>query len=449
MIKVRYTFSNVQGKRKSNSSEGELPTIHLSKGFLKLYEIHSKVIVIKFGNWLQEFTVIKNSALSENEIGFVKNKRSFHIPENIEFDIIVEDNVIHIGPFIAFIVKKKIDQLSLKTLEHYRKLYHLYEKNPRFVVICSSDKIDTSNQTITGYYFTNQTGSKGKWVKEVFPYPDSIFKKTRIPAEKELDLRKATGEKLFNTSFLSKLHFWKACSKDVEVKKYLPETKRFKTLEDLDDMLTKFQTVYLKPAKGMQGNGIFVIQEEPDGIYLINNKKDRKKYNSLEEIMNALERLLPKQMYILQQGVSTIYKNKKFDFRLYFQKNYEKEWICQGSVGRVAQEGSIITNLKQVAHIASGEKTIQIIFKVDESKAKRIMNETIEACKTVCETIDQELGHFGDIALDLIIDNNYKPWVLEVNTLYGKKSLNITKDVELKKKLYITPFEYAAALAGF
>lgn len=449
MIKVRYTFSNVQGKTKSNSSEGELPTIHLSKDFLQAYGIHSNVITIKFGNWLQEFTIKQNNRLTKNEMGFVKNNRSKLIPENVGFDIKVEDNVIHIGPFIAFIVKKKIDQLSLKTLEHYKKLYKLYEKSARFVLICSSDQIDIINKKITGYYFTSETESKGKWVKGVFPYPDSIFKKTRIPKEKELDLRKETGEKLFNTGFLSKLDFWKACSKDVEVKKYLPETKRFRTLEDLDDMLTKFQTVYLKPAKGMQGNGIFVIQEEHDGIYLINNKKDRKKYTSLEDMMDALEQLLPKQVYILQQGVPTIYKNKKFDFRLYFQKNYKKEWICQGSVGRVAQEGSIITNLKQVEHIASGEKTIQIIFKVDEKKAKRIMNETIEACKAVCETIDQELGHFGDIALDLIIDNNYEPWVLEVNTLYGKKSLNITKDVELKTKLYITPFEYAAALAGF
>lgn len=444
MIKVRYAFSKVHGKLNSSSSEGELPPIHVSKGFLQQHQIHSNVIIIKFGNWVQEFIVVQNHTLSENEIGFVRNNESFFIPENIGFDIIVQDNVIHIGPFIAFIVKKTFDQLSLNKLEYYRKLYYLYEKNLRFVLICSSDKIDTINQTLTGYYFT-----QGKWVKGVFPYPDSIFKKTRMPFEKELELRKATGEKLFNTSFISKLEFWNACSKDVEVKKYLPETKRFKTLQDLDNMLTRFQTVYLKPAKGMQGNGIFVIQKEPDGIYLINNKKDRMKFSSPNELMNALEKMLPKQVYLLQQGVPTIYKNKKFDFRLYFQKNYAKKWICQGSVGRVAQEGSIITNLKQVAHIANGEKAIQIIYKVDESKAKRIMNETIEVCKNVCEVIDQELGHFGDIALDLIIDHNYKPWVLEVNTLYGKKSLNIMKDEDLKTKLYTTPFEYAAALAGF
>ncbi|MCM3602714.1 YheC/YheD family protein [Robertmurraya korlensis] len=444
MIKVRYTFSEVDGKRNSNLSEGELPPIHLSKGFLQQHQIHSNVTMIKFGNWLQEFSVVQNNMLSDNEIGFMRNNESFLIPENISFDIIVKNNVIHLGPFIAFIVKKSFAQLSQNTLEHYRKLYYLYEKNPRFVLICSSDKVDTVNQTITGFYFT-----QGKWVKGIFPYPDSIFKKTRMPFEKELELRKATGEKLFNTSFISKLDFWNACSKDAEVKKYLPETKRFQTVHDLDNMLTRYQTVYLKPAKGMQGNGIFVIQKEPDGIYLINNMRDKKKFTSLNELIHALEKMLPKQVYILQQGVPTIYKNKKYDFRLYFQKDYTKKWICQGSVGRVAQEGSIITNLKQVAHIANGEKTIQIIYKVNESKAKRIMIETIEVCKKVCEMIDQELGHFGDIALDLIIDHHYKPWVLEVNTLYGKKSLKITKDEDLKIKLHTTPFEYAAALAGF
>ncbi|SHR63727.1 Uncharacterised protein [Mycobacteroides abscessus subsp. abscessus] len=67
MIKVRYTFSKVHGKLNSNSSEGELPTIHLSKGFLQQHQIHSDVIMMKFGNWVQECKVEQNHSLSDSK----------------------------------------------------------------------------------------------------------------------------------------------------------------------------------------------------------------------------------------------------------------------------------------------------------------------------------------------------------------------------------------------
>ncbi len=453
MIKVIYTSSK---KRKSTnkvwtiSGEEGLPIVYLTNTFLKKYNIKSRFIFIKFGSWLQKFSVYIDNSLSENEIGLIKNNHSFNIPGNLFLNLKVERDVLHIGPYIGLIVKKKMERLSVDTLNHYKMLYRLHEMKGYHIIFCCIDSIDLMNKEITGFYcMPNEKENTSRWVKGTFPFPDCVFKKIRIPEKIELELRKSTDERLFNTNFFTKFEFWEACSKHKEVRSILPETKRFRLIGDLREMLYKFGTVYLKPAKGMQGNGIFVIKEEQDGISIINKRKDKKTFPSLFEVMEELKKILPNKIYLLQQGIPSVYRNKHFDFRLYFQKDAQKNWVCQGTIGRVAQENSIVTNLDHLAHIATGEKALQIIYKVDDEQARRIINRTIKACKAICQILDYNLGHFGDIALDVIIDQDFKPWVLEVNNLYGKKSLYIMKNEELISTLYKTPLTYAAALSGF
>ncbi|KKI92663.1 hypothetical protein WQ54_08625 [Bacillus sp. SA1-12] len=446
MIKIIYLTDKKNNTRLGSIElQSRLPKILLSRSFLKHYLIRSREVIIKFGYWSQTFSVKKSNDLSENEIGLTRGTIPFTIPDELVYDIKVDGNVIHIGPFIAYIAKNKFKQLTPNLLEKCKNRFKLDEAKVPFLIICSSESINPANKTITGYYYQPKTG---KWKKEDFPFPDSIFKKLRIPEEIELSLENVIGGKLFNTNPFNKFQLWEACSADEKVKMFLPETKLYKTSNDLEEMLKKFDTVYMKPVKGQQGKGIFVVKKEGNGFLIINRSKEKRFYRTVNEADKYLHRII-KVDYIIQQGVSTIYNNKKFDFRLYLQKNRQKEWICQGVIGRVAQENSIITNLKHVAHLTDGQKMLKIIFKLGDEEAEEIMNRTIEVSRQICEVLDQKLGHFGDVALDVIIDHDFNPWILEVNNLYGKKSLKILEDNEVISKLDATPLEYAISLAGF
>ncbi|WP_175638925.1 YheC/YheD family endospore coat-associated protein [Metabacillus schmidteae] len=449
MIKIVYNANEKINTRFNKDKEGklELPKIQLSKSFLRKHQINTKHVFIKFGNWSQRFMIMTNNHLSLNEIGLSKNLLPYKIPESMHLNIKVNMNVIHIGPYIACIVKDKFQQITKNTLEIYKNRFKLDEDYGRFILICSSDSIDINNQLIKGYYYgTNKI--KNSWIIDEFPYPDSFFKKIRIPQEKEISLKDATGNKLFNTNFFNKFELWEACL-DEQVNQFLPETKFYKSFNDLVQMIPKYETIYMKPIKGLKGIGIFVLKKEKDGILLLNNNKEKKMFHSIHKLGQYLDQILLNKAYIIQQGVPTVYKNKQFDFRLYFQKNTQLEWVCQGIIGRVAQEDSIVTNLQHLAHITSGEKTIKIVYKMRDSEAKKVMKDAVTACMKVCETIDKRLGHFGDVAIDVIIDHHFKPWILEVNNLYGKKSLHLLQENELLNTIHITPIEYASVLAGF
>jgi hypothetical protein len=439
--------------RKENyfrSTDLDDSTLYLSSKFLQTNKIYSNAIILKFGNWSKQFTITKQFALPEHIISLPEHSIPFTFPSTLDFEFRLKGNTLHLGPVIGFIAKKNKNNLTKSALESYQSRLEQYDKIGGLLFICTSDRIDTANESIQGYYYNPEGKTvETRWINGTFPYPDSMFKKIRIPSNIERDLRIKLGNKLFNTNFFNKLQFWQICESTERIKSFIPQTSLFRQKWDLQDMLSKFGMVYLKPIQGKKGEGIYMVKKEVDQLILTNYKKEKQTFRTINELKAYLDKHIRNEDYILQQGIATIYKNKQVDFRLYMQKNVNGTWVCQGSVGRVAQEESIVTNLKQIAHISTGEKVIRIVFQVDSEKAKQIMNGAIVACKEVCNVLDQKLGHFGDVAIDLIIDNEYKPWILEVNNLYGVESLKILEDMETLSALRTNPFLYARAIGGF
>ena len=63
--------------------------------------------------------------------------------------------------------------------------------------------------------------------------------------------------------------------------------------------------------------------------------------------------------------------------------------------------------------------------------------------------LDKNLGHYGDIALDFIVDRIGNVYFLEANANYGHASFGKVKDYELRNSVFRSPMEYAKALSGF
>ncbi len=156
-----------------------------------------------------------------------------------------------------------------------------------------------------------------------------------------------------------------------------------------------------------------------------------------------------RRKYIIQQGVSTTIGDRNVDFRVYTQKNGLKQWQCQGMIGRVAKKGKIVTNLKYVEKLLPGNEAIKYLFGINNQEAALVQAKIYDKCKKVCIELDKSVGNYGDVAIDCIVDQNYNVWILEVNKLYGYDTLAKVKSFNLRRLLFVTPFRYAKALAGF
>ncbi|KAA0546578.1 hypothetical protein FZW96_15160 [Bacillus sp. BGMRC 2118] len=444
MINIMYTNTEIKER------QSRLPLMEISSRFMRNNRIKDTKVNVKIGTWVRTFEIQKNEELTEKTITIQKGSLPFEIPTDLLYEMKYEHNTLHIGPVIAFIAVKKNKNLTLKVLEKNKNRFEDYSEIGGLLFVCAGEAVDFSKDTIEGYYYNPiATDAVTRWKKGEFPFPDSIFKKLTLPLEKESRLQAILGNKVFNTNRFSKLDLWRAFSTSPKLNKYLPYTSRYDSKEDLQWMLQDFETVYIKPVSGSKGIGIFMIMKEGNTIIVNNYKKEKQSFHSLSEVDQYLRSMIKGNAYLIQQGIPTTYKNKHVDFRFYFQKDYSHRWICQGSIGRVGQEGSIITNLQQIAHLTEGLRAIKIVFHVKENEAKRILNEAIEVCMKLCEELHGKLGHYGDIALDVIIDQHYKPWILEVNNGYGTKSLEAIQNTDLLKRLKTTPFQYAKSLAGF
>lgn len=233
------------------------------------------------------------------------------------------------------------------------------------------------------------------------------------------------------------------------MKELFPETKELTEVEQLDQMLRKHQTVYLKPPKGEGGRGILNVTMDGQGNYVFVNQNDIKtNIGEQADLILLLEKYI-RRNYIIQQGVSTTIGDRNVDFRVYTQKNGLKQWECQGMIGRVAKKNKIVTNLKYVEKLLSGNEAIKYLFGINHQEASQLQAKIYDKCKTVCKELDKCVGNYGDVAIDCIVDQNYNVWILEVNKLYGYDSLAKVKNYNLRRLLFVTPFRYAKALAGF
>jgi len=104
-----------------------------------------------------------------------------------------------------------------------------------------------------------------------------------------------------------------------------------------------------------------------------------------------------------------------------------------------------------ISYIGFGREALQIIFRLSPEQALEKENEMIRICTEACLIIERAYGHFGDVGIDVVVDENLKIWILEINKSHQHDIARYLQkdDPNMYNKLVSMPLEYAKALAGF
>lgn len=93
---------------------------------------------------------------------------------------------------------------------------------------------------------------------------------------------------------------------------------------------------------------------------------------------------------------------------------------------------------------------MQNIFGFSEEKAIEKENEIIHICTEACFLMKQAYGLYGDLGIDVIVDQHNNVWIIEINKLHQHIVAKYQKeDLEMYNNVVTKPFEYAKSLAGF
>ncbi len=370
---------------------------------------------------------------------------------------------LRLGPLIGIFANrfsKTVKPFGEQT-SFFRKLRSAADGLNAFCfAFCPSD-IDWENKVIRGSIPPLPHDERSGWQTLPLPFPDVIYDrglfpkgdKRRIATETRMVLRKYPGVKLFNPAFFGKWKTHKLLSKHEVLHGHLPKTRLYTNPADIFELLGKHGIVYLKPSGGSSGRGIIRIAVSPAGYTV--NFRESGQVKALQaakgaELAPYLKEILKGRRYIVQQGLKLARINGcPFDIRVLMQRNRSGSWLRTGMAVRVASPGNFISNLHAGGHAEKISSVLPRVFP-DLNLAGKAINEIRRVCALIASWVTAE-GHplFGEIAVDLGIDESCKVWIIELNAVPGRSVFRRIKSKEILAQAISRPIEFAYFISGF
>jgi hypothetical protein len=428
------------------------PSIYLCKDTLKRLNINWGKVVFHFGAFKKEVTVYQNEELSPETIGISRTIfEGKTVPDTLTYDIRVEERDIYIGPVVAFVMAYRKKNLTAEVLERFKVYAKAYQHVNGLIYLCADDGINPEKQTVEGYYYDpTKSVEEEQWRAGTFFYPDAVYRRTSMRNTNYHSIIENIGDKIFNGHFFNKWDLWEWLSPDSFLKDYLPHTEKLKSSTDLINMLDRYPSVYLKPSSSQKNMGLWKVERE-EGRYCFKDSKDSSIVLEKESLENFIRKLIKDKEYLIQQTIQIKRHNDRlFDFRVIMQKDKSLEWNCTGIIARFGARNGIITTNFNKGYGLKGHIAIKKVWDLLDREAFAKEMEMIRVGKEACKMIEKFGGHYADVGIDMIIDEEMRVWILEINKLHDHRMpLYAISDRLMYEKLLASPFEYAKSLAGF
>jgi len=273
----------------------------------------------------------------------------------------------------------------------------------------------------------------GSWRQGEFPMPDVIHnrltsrKLENLPEVQKLfrEAKARHGTHVFNEKYVDKTEVFAALKQRSHLHRYLPESHAFTGFALLKTMAAKYRTVFIKPIKGSLGRGIMRLSRSATGGYVCHysgqKETRRAEYSSLAKAYAAMSQRMKTQKYQIQQGINIASVNgRPVDFRALVQKGVSGEWGVTSIVGRIAGANHFVSNLAKGGTIAAAKDAIAQ-SNIPASRRGASLAALRKAAVEIAEGIDATIdAHFGELGVDLALDQSGRVWLLEVNSKPSK-----------------------------
>lgn len=312
-------------------------------------------------------------------------------------------------------------------------------------------RINYTEKTAVGYIYTN-----GSWRRGIFPLPDVIYPRNGGDSPAKIKLRnrlQAMGCIFINPPLIGKWQTYQILSVSPELSQYVPDTNRVNTFRQVDNMLRKYSSVYIKPINGSQGRDIIRVKRDRNSSYRYQYKVKYEAYSGYApnraSLRQNLWRIMRHHQYIVQQNIDLLRVNGSIcDVRVMVQKDDNGEWSVTGKAFRIGRKGSITSN---ISCGGSGSKMKGILRRRfhDVKTQERIINEVDYLAVEVAKALEKETGRIGELGIDIGIDNDGKLWLIEANLKPARRIFVLIGESDTRRMAVRKPLLYARHLAGF
>jgi glutathione synthase/RimK-type ligase-like ATP-grasp enzyme len=401
---------------------------HMSSQLYKQLKLEKHEIKIAIGKKLVKVN-IQSVEMTPNEIHFPENLfHHFCLPvQPYKFHAIYkkEMNSLYLGPIIGLVndfKNKGNAEPHFGSIHNFcEELHHGITENGGFLYVFSYSEF-----SVQGYYF-----DKGIWRPAGLPLPDVIYNRIhsrRLEFGKEYQSFRQTLAELcipiFNDRFLSKWEVHEHLIHENHLHSYIPDTNIF-TKDNLTAFIEKYKTIFIKPVHGSQGRNIFKLQKEDNHFSLESSvtsplENSKQTILSFEQTYRLLKPLVNNRIYIIQQGISLLtYQSRGMDYRVLCHKNHQNKWDVTSVVARISAENEFVSNIARGGEIMFPLNALKENMSVND--AKRVIAQMKDLAIETALIIERKTsGITGELGIDIGIDQDGKPWIIEVNSKPSK-----------------------------
>ncbi len=212
----------------------------------------------------------------------------------------------------------------------------------------------------------------------------------------------------------------------------------------LPALLEPSGSVFVKPATGSRGKGILRVRRGPGRSYLVNGAAVGRA-DSFRRLRRRLARLSRRRRYILQQGITLArFQGRPFDLRVHLQRGEGGRWTVPGMGARRANLHPFLTNLTRGGSAHPVREVLPAAFPGRDPEA--IAEQVRRVALLVGETLERAWPGVADLGLDVGLDADARPWILEVNLRELRYTLRDAGEPERWALTYRNPVAYARHL---
>ncbi|TXK72246.1 YheC/YheD family protein [Paenibacillus sp. N3.4] len=409
-------------------------TVVLSEAIAKKWKIPTnQSLTLRFGSAKQDVKVVSASISNSLRLNSaLASKIGLHNGAQLCLHYRQHTSTLSIGPLIGVMISRVYENSADRPFgaitAFCREMAEACNMFGALVCFFPPEEMRASASSVSAYSFSN-----GSWSKKTFPIPNVIYNRLTSRKYENLtnvqhfmkDVKSRFGTDIFNEKYLNKTEVFEALHKDSNLHGYLPESYLFKNYQMLKSMASRHQVLFLKPITGSLGKGIIRIRKESGEAYtchFTNLSGARKQsFSSLTGVFQALAGKLKTQRYQLQQGLDLITSDSRpVDFRSLVQKGAQGQWSITSIVGRIAGTQHFVSNLARGGSLTTAGGALAKSSLAASTRVS-VLGRLRKASLDIARGIEAQIpNHFGELGIDLAVDNSGKVWLLEVNSKPSK-----------------------------
>ncbi|AJY74850.1 YheC/YheD family protein [Paenibacillus beijingensis] len=412
----------------------------------------SSSIRLKIGAWEKQAEIAAHSA-EDPSLFFLSADIAADVglPEHLPYELTLDQQEIQIGPVIGILIRGKITELKPNRLNIYLKYVVNYKQLRGLILLFTVDGIDDTQKKVNGFAFNPDSN---RWEKGSYVFPSAVFCRRSATPKLRSCFTRLCGNRFFNSQVFNKWEMWERLSGYESMRAHLPDTSLAVHKNELKRFIDQHQIVFLKPKAGMQGSGIFRLEQQGSSYifqYELNGQSLTSTAYSWEDAYSFLKMELNLEKYLVQQGIPLIKMGQRvIDFRVLVQKNRHGSWCVQGIVSRLGKKNSIVSNISSGGSAEKAWFTLLKIYGQDERTAIKKQNEMEHLAIEACETLEMTGLHLGNVGMDMALDQSGHCWIIEINNRDPDATIALDAgDQELYYRLKSAPLDYAKWLTGF